>query len=157
MKIVAYIKLLLIILTFSCQPNEKKNEQELAGRETIGEDTLKKIIDKWEGAWEREGSIDPATLKISNVTLSSFDFQLAAHDGINDGEFSGKATLEAAMALYISINGTDTCQLNFILQDSLVVISQAKAGCSETSGIDFSGEYFEDRYFQDKVMEEEAK
>jgi len=156
MKIFLYINLLFFILGFGCQSRENQAEKEAVSTDTVVQDTARIINRVWEGTWEREGSIDPAVLTISNVSYSSFDFHITTHDGLTASEFSGKATLEDNLALYISAGIKDTCHANFILQDSLVLVNHANEGCSETSGLIFSGEYYEERFFKEKVMEEDA-
>lgn len=140
----------------SCQSNENQNEKEQLAADSVVVAVPKEVNKNWEGTWEREGSIDPATLKISNVSHASFDFHLSSHDGLKAGELSGRAIIEENMALFINEGEKDTCSLNFILQDSLLVLNQPDSGCSVASGINFSGEYFDERYFKEKVMEEDA-
>jgi len=150
--------LFFIIILLSCQNREGNVEDgSILSSDTISDDTLSRINKKWAGNWDREGSIDPATLIIEDVSTSSFTFHVSSHDGMKSGELSGEATLEGNMALFLSVHDLDTCQLIFILQDSIVQLNQASNKCAAASGINFSGEYFEERYFEEKVMEEDAE
>lgn len=156
MKYFYYIILFFTLFLFNCQSKENQNENRSIASDSVSLDKPKEVNKKWEGTWEREGSIDPATLTISNVSYSSFDFYLSSHDGLKAGELSGKAVIEENMALFLIESEKDTCSLNFILQDSILVLNQPETGCSLASGINFTGEYFDDRYFKEKVLEEEA-
>lgn len=157
MKRFIYLFPFTFLIVNACQPQEKQAEKDITASDTFIQDTLSMVNSKWIGIWEREGSIDPATLTISDVNYTSFNFHISTHDGLKAGEISGKAAVEEDMALFISTTNKDTCNLSFILQDSLIVITQSNDACSGALGLDFSGEYYEERYFKEKVMEEEAE
>ncbi|CAN5571424.1 hypothetical protein BH23BAC1_BH23BAC1_11070 [soil metagenome] len=150
---------IIIILTFLSACRQDSTKEETVKETSVPiEEVEDTAVDysKWIGTWEREGTIDPASMSITNLKDSEFEFHLNAYDGINASEISGAATIEDNIALYMAAGAEDTCRLSFLMQDSLLVINQLDDFCSGATEIDFSGEYFHERFFKDKAMEEDA-
>lgn len=159
MEVKIFVFCFLLLFCFSrCQNDLKKEEvNETASQaQEVDSVSIKNQNTKWKGIWEREGAINSATLAIKEVDVSSFDFTLTTNDGANIEEISGKAEIEGTLALYLFAKNGDTCQINFVHQDSVLNVNQP-VSCDSDHEIDLSGDYFLDNYLKEKVMNEDAE
>lgn len=96
----------------------------------------------WMGTWERELWQNEATLEITSFKKDSLEFTLSANSGGHTGEMGGVALATNSVASFLSIDGFDSCYLEFTLVgDSIISIDQKVGDCGAGMGVFYSGEY----------------
>lgn len=97
---------------------------------------------KWIGYWERQEHNNKSMLTIKNVKNNSFEFELTAFSGANDGMIEGRAVFNNKTAVFRESESGDTCIISFkLITDKIITIEQKQGNCSTGLNVTYSGSY----------------
>jgi hypothetical protein len=109
--------------------------------------------DIWAGDWTRAGSTqyDNASVMISEVTATSFQFEINVQSGSHLGQITGTAKINQTQAIFKE----DECQVDFILKENTLTIRTTE-GCSAYGGrgVHFDGTYQAQAQIQKPTLRE---
>ena len=133
MRIVCFV---VAIFLFACCTSCSSNNASKPEKRRIN------VSQSWVGKWERKTFQSSGVLEIFRVNGDSIQFALHVSSGAHESSIEGLAmAIDTNVVRHSSMNGSDSCVIEFMLIRDTIVIRQWRNKCSTAIGVVYDGTY----------------